>query len=112
MIAFRRIRSPLLALAICLTTASALESALAGPDEMRSPASSPGSSMAEQQRKISDDEAKAIAVAAVPGDAVGVQIEKKLGKESIVVEVISAQDSGEVDVIIDMVTGEVRGIDD
>jgi hypothetical protein len=43
---------------------------------------------------------------------VGVQIEKKLGKESIVVEVISAQDSGEVDVIIDMVTGEVRGIDD
>jgi uncharacterized membrane protein YkoI len=108
MIAFRRTRSPLLALAICLTTASALESALAEPDEMRSP----GSSMSEQQRKISDDEAKAIAVAAVPGDAVGVQIEKKLGKQSIVVEVISAQDSGEVDVIIDMVTGEVRGIED
>jgi hypothetical protein len=27
-------------------------------------------------------------------------------------EVIPAQDSGEVDVIIDMVTGEVRGIED
>ena len=62
--------------------------------------------------KISDDELKAIAVKAVPGRAVDVSIEKKLGANRYVVEVLSDADGGaEVDVIIDMETHRVLGID-
>ena len=58
-------------------------------------------------RKISDDQAKEIAVKTVPGEAMDVAVERKLGKKTIVVEVISDVDGSETDVIIDMETGEV-----
>jgi uncharacterized membrane protein YkoI len=62
--------------------------------------------------KKSNDEIKAIAVAAVPGKAVDVAIEKKLGANRYVVEVLSKKDGGaEVDVIIDMATYKVIAID-
>jgi len=61
---------------------------------------------------ISDDELKKLAVQAVPGTPVNVAIEKKLGANRYVVEVLSAADGGaEVDVIIDMATHEVLAID-
>ncbi len=62
--------------------------------------------------KISYDELKKIAVGAVPGKAIDVQIEKKLGANRYVVEVLSAADGGaEVDVIIDMATHKVLVIE-
>lgn len=59
-------------------------------------------------RKITDEEAQEIALKRVPGDVTGVAIERKLGKQAIVVEVL-AKDGSEIDVIIDMETGEVLG---
>lgn len=63
-------------------------------------------------KEISDDELMAIAVGALPGKAVDVAIEKKLGANRYVVEVLSTADGGaEVDVIIDMATYKVLAID-
>ncbi len=57
--------------------------------------------------RISEEEAKKIAVKAVPGTVTGVAIEKKLGANRYVVEVIAADDGAETDVIIEMETGKV-----
>ena len=67
-----------------------------------------GSAGARKARKIGDEEARKIALAAVPGEVTGVAIETKQGKQRIVVEVL-AKDGSEVDVIIDMETGKVLG---
>lgn len=58
-------------------------------------------------RKISEEKAKEIALKAVPGDAMDVSIEKKLGANRYVVEVIAKEDGSETDVIIDMETGKI-----
>ncbi|MGR9012409.1 MAG: PepSY domain-containing protein [Gammaproteobacteria bacterium] len=58
-------------------------------------------------QKISEEKAKEIALTAVPGDVTDVSIEKKLGANRYVVEVISKGDRSETDVIIDMQTGKV-----
>jgi uncharacterized membrane protein YkoI len=60
---------------------------------------------------ISQEEAKQIALKAVPGKVTDVTIEKKLGANRYVVEVISADGGKEVDVIIDMKTGKVLALD-
>ena len=70
-----------------------------------------GTAIAETKAKISDDELKAIAVKTVPGKAVDVAIEKKLGANRYVVEVLRTSDGAEIDVIIDMATHKVLGID-
>ena len=57
--------------------------------------------------KISEEEAVKIALKAVPGEVTGVAIEKKLGANRYVVEVLAKEDGVETDVIIDMETGEV-----
>lgn len=63
----------------------------------------------EPVRKISDEKASEIARKAVPGEVMDVAVERKLGAKRLVVEVISDEDGGEVDVIIDMESGEVLG---
>ncbi len=65
-----------------------------------------------EARKVSDEEARAIALATVPGEVTGLKIERKMGAKRIVVEVVAADNSVETDVIIDMVTGEVLGTED
>ena len=40
-----------------------------------------------------------------------VDVERKLGKKTIVVEVIADADGAEIDVIIDMETGEVLAVE-
>lgn len=62
-------------------------------------------------RKVSDDEAKEIARRTVPGTVIDLEVERKLGAERIVVEVIADADGAETDVIIDMETGEVVGVE-
>ncbi len=60
---------------------------------------------------ISKDEAKLIAVKAVPGKAIDVAIEKKAGINRYVVEVAPTAGGKELDVIIDMASGKVLGIE-
>ena len=57
--------------------------------------------------KITEEEAVKIALKAVPGEVTGVAIEKKLGADRYVVEVLAKEDGVETDVIIDMETGKV-----
>ena len=60
--------------------------------------------------KITEEQASAIALKAVPGKVTGVTIEKKLGKNVYVVEIMS-QTQGEKDVFVDLVSGKVIGTD-
>ena len=66
---------------------------------------------AKPAKTISEDEAKQIAEKAVPGKAIDVAIEKKRGANRFVVEVAPAAGGKEVDVIIDMTSGKVLGIE-
>ncbi len=61
--------------------------------------------------RISEEEAVKIAVKAVPGEVTDVAIEKKLGANRYVVEVLSKEDGAETDVIIDMETGKVLAME-
>lgn len=60
---------------------------------------------------ISEQEAKDIALKAVAGEVMVVEIETKLGAKRFVVEVIAAADGAETDVIIEMETGKVLAIE-
>jgi uncharacterized membrane protein YkoI len=66
---------------------------------------------AKETKAISEDDAKQIAVKQVPGKAVDVAIEKKLGANRYVVEVRPAAGGKEVDVVIDMVSGKVLSVE-
>ncbi len=64
----------------------------------------------ELKTKITEEEAKAIALKEVPGKVTDIAIERKFGKISYIVEI--ASDAGpETDVIIDIDTGKVLGIE-
>lgn len=62
-------------------------------------------------KTISPDEAKLIAVKAVPGKAIDVAVEKKGGVNRYVVEIAPAKGGKELDVVIDMASGKVLGIE-
>ncbi len=71
-----------------------------------SPAATPGGGKA-----ISQDDAKQIALKAVPGKAINVAVEKQKGINRYVVEVVPTAGGKELDVIIDMASGKVLGIE-
>jgi hypothetical protein len=60
---------------------------------------------------ISEDEAKKIAVKAVPGKATDIAVEKKQGVNRYVVEVQPAAGGKEMDVVIDMTSGKVLAVE-
>lgn len=64
----------------------------------------------ELKKDITEEEAIAIALKEVKGEVTDVSIEKKFGKAAYVVE-IDADNGPETDVIIDIETGEVLGIE-
>ena len=64
----------------------------------------------ELRANITEDQAKAIALAAVNGTVTDVEVEKKFGKTAYVVAVQTSE--GEVDVIINVETGEILAIED
>ena len=64
----------------------------------------------ELKKSITEEEAIAIALKEVKGKVTDVAIEKKFGKAAYVVE-IDADSGPETDVIIDIKTGEVLGIE-
>jgi len=70
----------------------------------------PAEESEELQTKITEEEAKAIALSEVPGEVTDVAVEKKFGKIAYVVE-IDADNGPETDVIIDVYTREVLGIE-
>jgi uncharacterized membrane protein YkoI len=86
---------------------SPLEQSTASPGEKDSQGKG-SASKPTVVRKISDDQAREIALKAVPGEVTGLKLEAKLGRQTIVVEVFT-KDSEEIDVIIDPETGEVLG---
>lgn len=62
-------------------------------------------------KSISEDDAKLIALKAVPGKALNVAVEKQKGINRYVVEVVPTAGGKEWDVIIDMASGKVVGIE-
>lgn len=73
-----------------------------------------GSSIAQDKpataAKITEEQAKAIALKKMPGKVTGVAIEKKKGKTVYVVEIMTEK-KGEIDVFVDIVSGKVIGTD-
>jgi len=67
------------------------------------------SQAAPSAAKISQEKASEIALEKVPGKVTSVEIEKKLGKKVYVVEILEKVSGAEVDVLVDMETGEVLG---
>lgn len=61
--------------------------------------------------KITEEQAKATALKAVPGNVTSIVIEKKGGKQVYVVE-IAPRGGGEKDVHIDLDTGQVLRVED
>jgi uncharacterized membrane protein YkoI len=69
--------------------------------------------LAERSRpaaKISEEQAKKIALERIPGKVTEVKIERKRGKNVYVVE-IQTPDGGEKDVFVDIQTGAIVGTD-
>ena len=61
--------------------------------------------------KISKEQATQAALQALPGKVTDVTIEKKRGKTVYVIEIVSEKDGAETDVLIDMTSGAVLGMD-
>ncbi|MDX6501759.1 MAG: hypothetical protein QOG23_5019 [Blastocatellia bacterium] len=61
--------------------------------------------------KISKELATQNALAALPGEVSDVTIEKKHGKMVYVIEIVAAKDGAETDVLIDMDSGKVLGME-
>jgi uncharacterized membrane protein YkoI len=61
--------------------------------------------------KISKEVATNNALAALPGTVTDVTVEKKRGKNVWVVEIVSQKDGAETDVLVDMDSGAVIGMD-
>jgi uncharacterized membrane protein YkoI len=61
--------------------------------------------------KISKEQAGEIALLTVPGRAQAIAVERKRGKNVYVVEIIAKNDGAETDVLVDMETGKVLGVE-
>jgi uncharacterized membrane protein YkoI len=61
--------------------------------------------------KITKEQATQSALQALPGKVTDVTIEKKRGKTVYVIEIIAEKDGSETDVLVDMVSGVVLGMD-
>ena len=66
---------------------------------------------AEPSAKISREQAVKAALAAVPGKVTDTGIEKKRGKNVWVIEIVADKDGAEIDVLVDLDSGKVIGMD-
>ena len=69
-----------------------------------------GRSSAQPAAKITEEQAKKIALERIPGKVTDVAIEKKGGKNVYVIE-IQSPEQGEKDVFVDIETGKIVGTD-
>jgi uncharacterized membrane protein YkoI len=90
----------LLAILLALAMAAAQAQQQPGPPTERT----------QPVAKISEEQAKKIALERIPGKVTDVTIERKRGKNVYVVE-IQTPDQGEKDVFVDIVTGQIVGTD-
>ena len=60
---------------------------------------------------ITKEQATQAALQALPGKVTDVTVEKKRGKDVYVIEIVGDKDGTETDVLIDMVSGAVLGMD-
>lgn len=72
--------------------------------------SSPSKERAPPAAKITEEQAKKIALERIPGKVTDVAIEKKGGKNVYVIE-IQSPEQGEKDVFVDIETGKIIGTD-
>ena len=70
-----------------------------------------GDAMAADGARISKEQATQAALQALPGKVTDVTIEKKRGKTVYVIEIVAEKDGAETDVLVDMVSGAVLGMD-
>jgi uncharacterized membrane protein YkoI len=70
----------------------------------------PSKERARPAAKITEEQAKKIALERIPGEVTDVAIEKKHGKNVYVIEIQSPQ-QGEKDVFVDIETGKIIGTD-
>jgi uncharacterized membrane protein YkoI len=61
--------------------------------------------------RITKEQATQAALLALPGDVTDVTIERKRGKMVYVIEIVAKADGAETDVLVDMDTGKVLGMD-
>jgi len=61
--------------------------------------------------KVSREQAVEAALAAVPGKVTDAGIEKKRGKNVWVIEIVAEKDGAEIDVLVDLDSGKVIGLD-
>jgi uncharacterized membrane protein YkoI len=61
--------------------------------------------------KISEEQAKQAALQAVPGEVTDTGVEKKLGKMVYVIEIVARNGGVETDVLVDMDSGKVLGVE-
>ena len=61
--------------------------------------------------KITKGEAMQAALKTLPGKVTDVTVERKKGKQVYVIEIVAEKDGSETDVLVDMETGAVLGID-
>ena len=66
---------------------------------------------AESSAKVSREQAVTAALAAVPGKVTDSGIEKKRGKNVWVIEIVADKDGAEIDVLVDLDSGKVIGMD-
>ena len=70
----------------------------------------PKKERAQPAAKITEEQAKKIALERIPGEVTDVAIEKKRGKNVYVIE-IQSPEQGEKDVFVDMESGKIVGTD-
>jgi len=70
----------------------------------------PSKERARPAAKITEEQAKKIALERIPGEVTDVAIEKKRGKNVYVIE-IQSPEQGEKDVFVDIETGKIVGTD-
>jgi uncharacterized membrane protein YkoI len=70
----------------------------------------PSKERAQPAAKITEEQAKKIALERIPGKVTDVAIEKKGGKNVYVIE-IQSPEQGEKDVFVDIETGKIIGTD-
>ncbi len=61
--------------------------------------------------KINKEQATQAALQALPGKVTDVTIEKKHGKNVYVIEIVAEKDGAETDVLVDMASGAVLGME-
>jgi uncharacterized membrane protein YkoI len=65
----------------------------------------------ESKAKISKEQASENALQAMPGQVTDITVERKLGKNVYVVEIIADKGGDETDVLVDMDSGKILGIE-